>query len=290
MTLLADPPRSPSLRRLATRLGLLSLVAPMLAPVLGCGTPVASAAGAPDDTTLYELDTAAQPKPAASSNLDKVLKGSELRVCVRSDVPPFGSFTATGLDGFDVALATEVANQISIDYKQALTVEWVVVGAGERIKRLQDGACDILVAALSYTKERATQVATSKVYLRTDKVLLAATKVTRKVPVIARIGGTTGGELVELKGTARVFNTYQEVVHAMDFEEIDYLVTDRPIAEHLIRSTTKGYKIAKTLAENAESYVVATGTASPELTAAVNRALSDLARTGRLALLHRRWL
>ncbi len=246
-------------------------------------------APAPAQDNLYELDTAAQKPPAAGSPLDKMLQSLHIRACVRSDVAPFGTFASTGLEGFDIDLASEIAKQISIDYKQPLRIEWTVVAANDRVKRVQDGGCDILVADFSYTKERATQVGTSKVYLRTDKVLVAASKITRKLPVIAKLASATG-DTGKLEGTPRIFGTYQEIVHAMDAGEIDYVVTDRPIAEHLIHSSTVRYTITKTLAENAESYVVGVNAGNPELLAAVNRALDDLAHSGRLALLTRRWL
>jgi ABC-type amino acid transport substrate-binding protein len=216
-----------------------------------------------------------------------------MRVCIRGDVAPFGSFNSNGgqLDGLEVELATEIVKQISIDYKQPLKIDWTIVAAPDRVKRLQDDACDLLVASLSYTPERAQQVTTSKVYLKTDKVLLSAAKITRKVPVIAKIGGATTGDSPDVpKGTDRVFGTYAEVVYAMDNEEIDYLVTDRPIADQLIRSATKPYTVSKTLAPGAESYVAATQNGHPELIAAVNKAIDDLARSGRLAHIHRRWL
>lgn len=272
-------------------LGALSLIAGCAAPAEAAPEAKPAAKQPVLDEMLHEVDTAAQPLPSPTSALGRVLGSSELRACVRSDVPPFGSFSANGLEGFDVALASEIANQISIYYKHALKMEWIVVTAGEHMKRLQAGACDILVAAFSQTTERAAQIATSKIYLQTDKVLLAATKQTRRVPVIGKIGGAPADlKAPEPRATERAFNTYQEVIRAMDGEEIDYLVTDRPIAEQLIRSTTKGYKIAKTIAERAESYVVGVRNGSADLEAAVNRALDDLARTGRIALLHRRWL
>lgn len=263
--------------------------------VTACGTaeaqpkaaPKAPAPAAPADA-LYEMDTAAQAAPRAGSTLAGILKSLHVRVCVRADVPPFSYFGADGLQGFDVALASQIVDQLSIDFKQALKADWVVVTAAERVKRLQDQACDLMVASFSHNAQRAVQVATSKVYVRTDKVLVAASKIARKTPVIAKLEGATGDAGV--KGAERVFRTYQDVVHAMDMDEVDYVATDRPIAEHLIRSSVKGFKIQKTLASNAESYVVAVNNASPELLVAVNKALDDLTQTGRLALLDRRWL
>ena len=249
---------------------------------------VSAASAQPKDDELYDVDTAPQKAPAAGTGLDSVLSSLHLRACVRSDVAPFASFRHDELEGFDIDLAGEIAKQLSIDYKTALRVEWIVVDVDERVKRVADGACDIVVADLSFTKERAQQIGTSKVYLRTDKVLVAAAKITRKVPVIGKLVGATGE--TDVKGTTRELRSYREMVHAMDLGEIDYIVTDRPIAAQLIRSTNTAYAIKKTLAENAESYVVGVQKKNPELLEAVNRALSDLARSGRIGLLARRWL
>jgi ABC-type amino acid transport substrate-binding protein len=113
--------------------------------------------------------------------------------------------------------------------------------------------------------------------------------VTRKTPIIAQLGGTTG-DSHGIKGQPKQFHTYQEVAYAMEQGAVDYVITDKPIAEHLIRSTTKDFKITKTLAKGAESYVVAVPKGDAGLIGAINRAFDDLARSGRLAYLHRRWL
>ncbi|MBX3233879.1 MAG: amino acid ABC transporter substrate-binding protein [Labilithrix sp.] len=258
-------------------------------PPIASTTAAAAPAPLTGDTPLFDLDTETQKAPDGSA-LDRIIKGLHVRVCVRADVAPFGSFSSTGLQGLEVELASALVEQISIDYKQPLKIDWTVVSAPERIKRLQEDGCDVLVASLSHTAERAGQVGLSKPYLKTDKVLLAAGKITRKVPVIAKVAGTTSELPADVKGTERVFTTYQEVAYAMDNEEIDYLVTDRPIADQLVRSVTKPYSVTKTVAPGAESYVAAVPNGHPELLAAVDKALADLARTGRLAHIHRRWL
>jgi ABC-type amino acid transport substrate-binding protein len=253
--------------------------------VLGaCST----ASAQPTAEPLYDVDTAPQAAPAAGSRIDHMLKSLHVRVCVRADVAPFGYFQAGGLGGFDVALAEEIVDQLSIDYKAALRPEWVIVAAGDRIKRLQDDGCDLMVGAFSYTKDRAGQVATTRAYAQADKVLVAASSISRKTPVIAKLEGTTGDAGVT--GTTRTFKSYQEIIHAMDSGEIDYLAADRPIAEHLLRSTIKSYTISKTLSAKSESYVAAVKKGEPQMLEAVDRALDTIAKSGRLALLDRRWL
>ena len=75
---------------------------------------------------LYSLDSAAQPTPKTVPTLGRILQSQHLRVCVRSDVPPFGYFSASGLTGFDIGLATEIAVRLSIDYKKNLHIDWTV--------------------------------------------------------------------------------------------------------------------------------------------------------------------
>ena len=254
---------------------------------------MASAAPAPaapeEPANLYEMDTDAQ-KAAPNSTMARVLGSMYVRACVRSDVPPFGSFSSQhSLEGLDIELANELVRQMSIDFKQVFKVEWAVVDAADRMDRLKNGACDILVANFSQTAERAKEVDMSKIYLRTDKVLVAANAITRKSPVVGHVGGTTG-DMGGIKGTAKMFHSYQQVVYDMDAGGVDYVITDRPIAEYLVRSSTKGFKITKTLAKNAEAYTVAVAKGDGTLLAAVNRALEELARQGRLALMQRRWL
>ena len=69
----------------------------------------------------------------------------------------------------------------------------------------------------------------SKVYLQTDKVLVSAENITRKEPIIARVKGTTG-KIEGIQGVTKLFNSYQEIIYAMENGAVDYAITDRPIA------------------------------------------------------------
>lgn len=269
------------MRRFVIICGLLCL-APV--PALAQGKDAKDAKDAP----LYSIDTDAVPAPPAKSALARILKRHVLRVCVRADAPPFGYFARKGLTGFDVHLAMELAKQISIDYKAVLSVSWNPTPAGDRVGRLRRNACDISVSALSWTRGRAGQIGLSKAYAQTDKVLVAAEQPRAKA-VIGLVKGTTGGT-GGVKAAKRWFNTWNEVLFAMRNGGIDYTVSDRPIAIHLTRSTSKAYKVSKVLAKNAEKYVVGVKKGNKHLLKAVNKALTDLAQSGRLAYLQRRWL
>lgn len=259
----------------------------ILGVLLTSSVAFAQGKGKGKEPALYNIDTDAMKAPGGSA-LARILKAQAIRVCVRSDVPPFGSFSAGRLRGFDVQLARELVTQLGIDYKKVLSIEWSIVSAKGRVARLQNKSCDMLVATFSKTGARAAKVGLSKVYLKTDKVLVAATNIKRKTPIIGRVKGTTAGAGV--RGKSKYFDTYQQIIFAMDQGQVDYVVADRPVATHMIRSTSGGFKITKTLAKGAENYVIGTNKWNKHLLKAVDKALADLAQSGRLAFLARRWL
>jgi polar amino acid transport system substrate-binding protein len=164
----------------------------------------------------------------------------------------------------------------------------LAINAGARITSLQQNHCDMVVAAFSYTPARAKLVSFTRRYLKTDKVIVSNTNITRKQPVIALVRGTTNSAK-GLKGKIAYFNNYNEIIFAMEAGSIDYVVADRPIALHMIRSVTKSYKVIKALSQQ-EIYAIGVNKNNKGLLHAINFALQELANSGRLAYLHRQWL
>lgn len=237
---------------------------------------------------LTKIDVPALATPPAKSALAKIIKTRNLRVCVRSDVPPFGYFASQGLIGFDVDLAKMLGVRLSIYYKQHIRVSWQVIEAGERIKKLQTKSCDLVAAAFSYTPARASKVSFSKIYLETNKVALVANTITRALPVVALVRGTTN-IAKGLKGTPRYFGNYKEIIDAMKNGEVDYVVADRPMGLHMIRSVTKTFRIYKSFKQK-ERYGLGVHRDHRELLKVINQGLRDLAKSGQLAYLYRQWL
>lgn len=251
-------------------------------------TPPSSPQGTSQEPPLYSIDTPTSKSPPTNSNLGQILKNQVLRVCVRADIPPFGHFFNHTLVGFDIQLAQEIATQLSIYYKKNLRLSWLIINAGARIQSLVENHCDMVVAAFSITASREKLVSFSAPYLQTYKVVVKKTKITRTSPIIGLVSGTTtGGQ--KLQGKIQYFRNYNEIIHAMERGSIDYTVTDQPIAIHMLRSVTQAYSIIQVLPE-AENYGVGLSKKSEELRQAVNRALRDIARSGRLAYTQRQWL
>lgn len=254
----------------------------------GAGEGGENSAQRPRPTSLTKIDVPALAAPPAKSNLATILRRGSLKVCVRSDVPPFGYFTSKGLVGFDIHLAKELSVQLGIYYKKTLQVNWQVIEAGERIPKLKKQSCDVVAAAFSYTAARAAQISFSEIYLETDKVAIASKNIVRKVPVIALVRGTTN-YAKGLKGAVRYFSNYKEIMQAMKNGEVDLVVADRPMARHMIRSVTKSFGLHKALRQK-ERYALGVNTKHKYLLQVLNRALRDLAKSGRLSHMVRKWL
>ncbi len=241
------------------------------------------------DAPLYTLDSPEMPKAADGTKLARILQSQVLRACVRSDVPPFGYFLGRRLVGYDIDLVEQIARRLSVYYKRNLTIEWTVINAGSRISSLQQDTCDIVAAAFSRTKARARLVGFSKVYLKTNKVLISA-ETTRKNPVLAIVRGTTTPDAQSLfNAEIRFFENYKEIIYAMESGSIDYVITDHPIALHMIRSVSKKYKIVKKLGLS-EEYAIGVQLENKTLLHVTDLILLDLAQSGKLAYLQRQWL
>lgn len=262
---------------------------PTTTPAQQAPTSQPTTAAAPEtlEPPLYSIDTPTAKAPPSQSQLAKILRHQLLRICVRADIPPFGMFRKQALVGFDIALAQALAVQLSIYYKKNLRTVWSVIDANARVQSLTANHCDLVLAAFSQTPDRAKKVAFSEVYLKTYKVQVKKAEIARRKPVMAVVRGTTSP--LKSEGVTRIFRSYNEILRAMERGEIDTLVTDQPIAIHLLRTVGQGYVIGRMLTQ-VERYAVGVNKKNKALLKAVNQALQELATSGRLAYLQRQWL
>lgn len=113
---------------------------------------------------------------------------------------------------------------------------------------------------------------------------------TRKNPVLAIVRGTTTPDAQSLfNAEIRFFENYKEIIYAMESGSIDYVITDHPIALHMIRSVSKKYKIVKKLGLS-EEYAIGVQLENKTLLHVTDLILLDLAQSGKLAYLQRQWL
>jgi polar amino acid transport system substrate-binding protein len=232
-----------------------------------------------------ELDV---PTPPNNSALSSVISSQILRICVRTDIPPFAFFRGETMTGFDIALAKEIATQMGIRYGKQLKVHWNVINASARVSSLQDSKCDLVVAALSATPTRAKEIGLSRSYLSTNQIVIKRKKITNKIALIGVVKGTTS-DASAIKGIVNTFLNYNEILTAMRQNLVDYVVTDQPIALYMMRSVSAPFMVHSTLKKR-ENYCVGVNKKHVHLLKEINRVLDTLDKNGRLDYLKQRWL
>jgi len=96
-----------------------------------------------------------------ADTLAKVKAAGKLVIGNGGAFPPFEFVENGKLTGFDVELGTELAKRIGVP------VEWQVIEFAGLIPALTSGRVDILLTAMTWTKERAERIAFSEPYYKT---------------------------------------------------------------------------------------------------------------------------
>lgn len=134
--------------RLLKRVFLVSVAAAMVISAAGCGDSGGT---------------------QTSSSIDKIKEKGVLTLATASGYPPYEFVSAADngeVVGIDVALAQKVADNIGVSLKVD------DMAFSELITTLQSGNCDIVIAGLPETEERAQAVDFSKVYLNDKQCII----------------------------------------------------------------------------------------------------------------------
>jgi len=152
------------------------------------------------------------PSARAQSQLETVKARGTLQVGVRFDSPPFGFVDADGKNvGIDVEIAQELAKRLGTK------LQLLQVTAQSRIPMLNSGKVDLLLAALTHTREREKAIDFSityvndaiKMLVKTDSGIKGPSDMTGKV--LSLIQGSTVLPAVKrvMPGNVRIVQ-YQE--------------------------------------------------------------------------------
>lgn len=123
------------------------------------GTPVVAPSAIPTIPTTDRL--------AILSSLDHpddvitFFRENGVRIGVRSDAPPWGEGTGTSQKGFDIDLANDFVIRWGIPAEK---VELIPLAAGDRITAVTSGRVDFVIATLSYSEKRCTDINCSLPY------------------------------------------------------------------------------------------------------------------------------
>ncbi|HEX6031163.1 MAG TPA: glutamate ABC transporter substrate-binding protein, partial [Tepidiformaceae bacterium] len=113
----------------------------------------------------------ATPTFPAGSSMAEIVKDGKLVVGVKFDQPGFGykDPVTNKVDGFDVAIARELARSLGLREEQ---VEFVEAVTRERIPLLEEGKVDVVIATMTITEERKSQIDFSRSYFLAGQSIL----------------------------------------------------------------------------------------------------------------------
>lgn len=228
-----------------------------------------------------------------------------LRVGVSTNAPPLIYKQAGNIVGLEAELAREFAGFLGKPL-QFVELRWQ-----DQIPALLEGRTDIIMSAMSVTKNRAVRIAFSSPYYRTGLLALIRREDRTRFPTgyngilgqvpslrFGVVKGTTGEQFVRKSfGRAdkiRTYNTSRDAVNALTtvftVNRIDILVHDGPILVMLAAADESGklYLIPDYMTE--ENLAWGIRKSDPQLLVSANRFIEKLKHEGRLASMIERWI
>ena len=167
-----------------------------------------TACGGDDDDSAKKSPTAAPivvPTFAADSSMAAIVKKGKLVVGVKFDQPGFGQLDPVSkkVDGFDVAIAKEIAKSLGLKDEQ---IEFIESVSKDRIPFLQTDKVDLVIATMTINAERKTQIEFSKPYYQAGQSIL----VKKDNTTIKAVTDLNGKKVCSVKGSTSEKNVKEK--------------------------------------------------------------------------------
>ena len=221
------------------------------------------------------------------SVLDRIVDQKKLRVGMETTYhEPFVYYDAheKKVVGFDVDLANELASNLGVTLER-VSHEWKDLFTGVEEREL-----DVVVSAVSITKERARKYGFSDPYLRTGVVVTTRTSSERlTAPGTGKTIGaqrqTTAAQTAKHsfpQATFREYDTLDSAFAALSRAEIDALLSDETVVLPRPEVKAGGYRIdSARLTDDAYGIMLPPG--DEKLRVRINAILKELIASGRIA-------
>ncbi len=251
--------------------------------------------------TAREGDSATNAPPTATPtpqpNVERIRASGRLRVGVKFDQPGFGykDPTTGELDGFDIAVAQEIAKEFGLKSSQ---VEFVETPSTDRIPALADGRVDIVVATMAITRERGAFIDFSRPYYLAGQSILVRKDADdidgidslngRKVCSVEGSGSATTVEAMAPHALLLPLRTYADCVAALKSKVVDAVTTEDTVlaafatADHDLKMV--GGQFTR------EPYAVAVKQGQPDVVHVVNDAIAGMLEDGTWDKIYERYL
>jgi len=254
----------------------------------------------PCDPTQSEPPSGALPSPGvmpAGTYMQVIQQRGHLIVGVDQNTEFFGyRDPQTGvIDGFDIALAREVARAI---FGNPNAIELRAVTTDQRLPAVESGQVDMVASQVTATCARRQQVDLSTIYYLDHQKLLV-----RAGSPITGVAGLAGDKVCATSGSTSIVNIAHlapgavlypvaartDCLVALEEGWVDAVTSDDTILLGLEVQDPYNTTILPAELSN-EPYALATSKQFPEFGRFVNGVLEQLRTNGRLEQLYRQWL
>ena len=217
------------------------------------------------------------------TDLDEIIQRGYLIAGVKEDSPPFGYYKDNNLQGIDIDIAQQIANDIFQNESRA-NIRFVKVNPQNRISKLNSKEVDILVATMSVNDKRKLVInfsipyfiANQKLMIRKDSKIshIQYFNTSGKLGVVL---GTTGERIIRLAApTARItgVRSYKEATSLLSSGQIDGVIGDDCILRGYL--TDKLKIINKIYSKEYYAVAVRKSEKSKELLNEINTSISSM--------------
>jgi putative glutamine transport system substrate-binding protein len=232
-----------------------------------------------------------------SKAIEAIKKRDKFVVGVKYDTNLFGlKDPGTGeVNGFDIDIAKAIAKEILGDETK---IELVEVTSKTRIPMLNNGDIDAIVATMTITEERKTQVEFTDVYFNAGQSLLvkkdspikSIADLTKDVKVIGVKGSTSVKNIAEKAPEATIlqFDNYQDAFTALKAGQGDVLTTDNAILYGMTKQDPDYVMVGGNFTD--EPYGIAVKKGETEFAKTISELLKSMKDSGEYDTIYEKWL
>lgn len=241
--------------------------------------------------------TATPPSFPAGSTMAEIATRGKLVVGVKYDVPLFGLLDPVSrkVDGFDIALAKEIAKELGLEEDQ---IEFVEAISANRIPFLQEDKADLVISTMTINAQRKEQIEFSRPYYQAGQSIL----VKKENTTINSVADLNGKKVCSAQGSTSEQNivsrapqaellplqTYSACVSAMKDNRVDAVSTDDIIlagfaaADNTLKLVGGQFTL--------ELYGVGIKKGKTDMAALVTKVINDMVADGRWEKLYNQYL
>ncbi|MQA25745.1 MAG: transporter substrate-binding domain-containing protein [Micromonosporaceae bacterium] len=240
----------------------------------------------------------AEPTPSPKHNVELLNEG-RLTVCTQLPYAPFQFRQKGKVVGFDVEILDLVAKELGVT-QEIVDTPWEDITSGKGVKSER---CDVAMAAITITDDRAKHMDFSDGYFAANQAMLVkAGKPYKELKdlkgkKVGVQGETTGAAYVQAeqkkqKLTFKVveYEDFDGQQHALQTGQIDAAINDLPVwTEYLRVERHQGkYEITAEFVTD-EKYGVAVKQGNSKLLKVINDVLADARADGRYDRVYEKW-